>query len=64
MGGDGGQVRKRQRRLAEGAPGVVRLGFEAMFVPAGRSDGSIGGETVEDNSAFQQQYTFSVGFDF
>ena len=43
---------------------VVRLGFEAMFVPAGRSDGSIGGETVEDNSAFQQQYTFSVGFDF
>jgi hypothetical protein len=43
---------------------VMRLGFEAMFVPKGSRAGSIGGESVADNSGFQQQYTFSVGFDF
>jgi hypothetical protein len=43
---------------------VMRLGFEAMYVPSGSRAGSIAGESVEDGSAFQQQYTFSVGFDF
>ncbi|MEM9459647.1 MAG: hypothetical protein AAGF11_36050 [Myxococcota bacterium] len=43
---------------------VIRLGIEAMFVPGGNSDGEIAGETVADGSAFQQQYTFSVGLDF
>jgi hypothetical protein len=43
---------------------VIRLGLEGMWVPAGSRDGSIAGETVADGSAMQQQYTFSVGFDF
>jgi hypothetical protein len=43
---------------------VIRLGFEAMLVPAGRSTGTVDGVTVTDNSGFQQQYTFSVGLDF
>lgn len=43
---------------------VIRLGFEAMFTPAGNRDGKLGGKTVADNSRFQQQYTFSVGLDF
>ncbi|MEM7151221.1 MAG: hypothetical protein AAF799_00190 [Myxococcota bacterium] len=43
---------------------VIRLGFEAMFVPGGNSEGSINGETVTDGSGLQQQYTVSVGLDF
>lgn len=43
---------------------VMRLGFEAMFVPGGGSDGELDGQTVEDGSKLQQQYTFSVGLDF
>ena len=43
---------------------VIRLGFEAMFVPGGSATGSLDGQSVEDNSAFQQQYTFSLGLDF
>lgn len=43
---------------------VVRLGFEAMFVPGGNLDGEIDGQSVTDGSGFQQQYTFSVGLDF
>lgn len=43
---------------------VMRLGFEAMFIPGGGSDGEIDGQTVSDNSGFQQQYTFSIGLDF
>ncbi len=43
---------------------VVRLGFEAMFVPGGNSSGEVDGLSVADNSGFQQHYTFSVGLDF
>jgi len=43
---------------------VIRLGFEAMFVPGGKTTGSVAGTDVRDGSAFQQQYTFSVGLDF
>lgn len=43
---------------------VIRLGYEAMFVPGGSSEGDIDGRTVQDASAFQHQHTFSVGLDF
>jgi hypothetical protein len=43
---------------------VIRLGFEAMFVPGGATNGDLDGNTIADNSGFQQQYTFSVGLDF
>lgn len=43
---------------------VIRLGVEAMFVPAGSSTGDVDGQTVTDGSGLQQQYTFSVGLDF
>lgn len=43
---------------------VIRLGFEAMFVPGGSSEGDLDGTAVPDNSSFQQQYTFSAGLDF
>lgn len=43
---------------------VIRLGFEAMFVPGGKTPGSVDGNAVEDASSFQQQYTFSLGLDF
>ncbi len=47
---------------------VLRFTFEAMFVPPGRSEATLDeagtSETVKDGSTFQQQYTFSVGFDF
>jgi hypothetical protein len=43
---------------------VMRLGFEAMLVPAGKSSGDVDGDSVRDNAGFQQQYTFSVGLDF
>lgn len=43
---------------------VMRLGFEAMFAPPGKRAGEFEGATIADRSAFQQQYTFSVGLDF
>ncbi|MCA9649944.1 MAG: hypothetical protein H6712_20985 [Myxococcales bacterium] len=43
---------------------VIRVGVEAMFVPGGKSEGSVDGETVVDGSGLQQQYTVSVGLDF
>lgn len=43
---------------------VIRIGLEAMFVPGGKSEGTVGGETVMDGSALQQQYTLSLGLDF
>ena len=43
---------------------VIRLGFEAMIVPAGSTSGDVDGQTVTDASGLQQQYTFSVGLDF
>ncbi|MBL4683522.1 MAG: hypothetical protein JKY37_02945 [Nannocystaceae bacterium] len=43
---------------------VIRIGFEAMFVPKGSTEGELEGIAVKDNAAFQQQYTFSLGLDF
>ncbi len=43
---------------------VLRIGLEGMIVPGGSSTGSANGQTYEDNSGLQQQYTFSVGADF
>lgn len=43
---------------------VMRLTFEAMYVPAGKRGGELDGETIADRSKFQQQYTLSVGLDF
>ncbi len=48
---------------------VMRLGFEAMFVPGGSSGGGADSEDAAgveavDQSGLQQQYTFSVGLDF
>lgn len=43
---------------------VIRIGLEAMFVPGGKSEGTVSGETVVDGSALQQQYTLSLGLDF
>jgi len=43
---------------------VIRVGVEAMFVPGGKSEGDIDGNTVADGSSLQQQYTFSLGLDF
>ena len=41
---------------------VVRVTIEAMFTPPGSTeDGDTG---AVDSSGFQQNYTFSVGFDF
>lgn len=43
---------------------VIRIGLEAMFVPGGKSEGTIDGQTVVDGSGLQQQYTVSLGLDF
>jgi hypothetical protein len=43
---------------------VMRLGFEAMFVPGGKTEGELDGTEVGDGSGFQQVYTFSLGLDF
>jgi hypothetical protein len=43
---------------------VIRIGFEAMFVPGGKSEGTVDGQTVVDGSGLQQQYTLSLGLDF
>lgn len=62
---DGGAiVRHRPHFGARMIFSVIRLGFEAMFVPGGKATGDIDGETIEDGSGLQQQYTISVGLDF
>ncbi|MCA9711025.1 MAG: hypothetical protein KDK70_34605 [Myxococcales bacterium] len=62
---DGGAiVRHRPHLGARIIFSVIRLGVEAMFVPGGKSEGEIDGETVADGSSLQQQYTISVGLDF
>ena len=62
---DGGAiVRHRPHLGARIIFSVIRLGFDAMFVPGGNSEGDVNGETVVDGSSLQQQYTFSVGLDF
>ena len=43
---------------------VIRIGLEAMFVPGGKSEGTVNGQTVVDDSGLQQQYTVSLGLDF
>ncbi|MEZ4451023.1 MAG: hypothetical protein R3B09_16190 [Nannocystaceae bacterium] len=43
---------------------VLRLGLEAMFVPGGGRAGKLNGNSIEDSSGFQQQYTLSLGLDF
>lgn len=43
---------------------VIRIGLEAMFVPGGKSEGKVNGQTVADGSGLQQQYTVSLGLDF
>jgi hypothetical protein len=43
---------------------VFRLGVEAMFVPPGKSQETLQGGTAIDQSAFQQQYSISLGLDF
>lgn len=62
---DGGAiVRHRPHVGARIIFSVIRIGFEAMFVPGGKSEGDVDGETVVDGSGLQQQYTISVGLDF
>jgi hypothetical protein len=62
---DGGAiVRHRPHFGARIIFSVIRIGLEAMFVPGGKSDGSVDGETVADGSGLQQQYTISLGLDF
>lgn len=43
---------------------VMRITLEAMFTPGGGSSATVDGESVTDQSGFQQQYTASVGLDF
>ena len=43
---------------------VLRIGLEGMIVPGGSSTDSQNGQTFDDESGLQQQYTFSVGADF
>ena len=43
---------------------VLRVGFEAMIVPAGASSQTIEGQSLKDGSGLQQQYTFTFGLDF
>lgn len=57
----GAIVRHRPHFGARMIFSVMRLGFEAMFIPPGSSEGDNG---AADNSKFQQQYSFSVGLDF
>lgn len=64
FGNSGAIVRHRPFIGARMIFSVIRLGFEAMFVPAGSSTGTVDGVTVADGSSFQQQYTFSLGLDF
>jgi len=57
----GAIVRHRPHFGARMIFSVIRLTFEAMFVPRGRREGDGG---IKDGSKLQQQYTFSVGLDF
>jgi hypothetical protein len=43
---------------------VIRIGLEAMFVPGGKTEGTVNGQAVVDGSGLQQQYTVSLGLDF
>ena len=43
---------------------VLRLGIDGMIVPGGSSTSTDNGQTSEDQSGLQQQYTVSVGADF
>jgi hypothetical protein len=62
---DGGAiVRHRPHVGARIIFSVIRIGLEAMFVPGGKADGEVDGQTVVDGSALQQQYTVSLGLDF
>jgi hypothetical protein len=62
---DGGAiVRHRPHVGARIIFSVIRIGLEAMFVPGGKAEGTVDGETVVDGSALQQQYTVSLGLDF
>jgi len=62
---DGGSiVRHRPHFGARMIFSVIRVGIEAMFVPGGKTEGDVDGETVVDGSGLQQQYTISVGLDF
>lgn len=60
----GAIVRHRPHFGARMIFSVIKLTFEAMFVPRGRREGELGGNKVQDGSTVQQQYTFSVGLDF
>jgi hypothetical protein len=60
----GAIVRHRPHLGARIIFSVIRLGFEAMFVPGGKSEGTVNGQTVVDGSGLQQQYTISLGLDF
>ncbi len=60
----GAIVRHRPHLGARLIFSVIRLGFEAMFVPGGKSEGTVAGQTVVDGSGLQQQYTISLGLDF
>jgi hypothetical protein len=62
---DGGAiVRHRPHVGARIIFSVIRIGLEAMFVPGGKTEGTVNGETVVDGSGLQQQYTVSLGLDF
>jgi hypothetical protein len=62
---DGGAiVRHRPHLGARIIFSVIRIGLEAMFVPGGKADGTVDGQTVADGSGLQQQYTVSLGLDF
>jgi hypothetical protein len=44
---------------------VIRVTFEAMFTPPGKSeDTSVAADAVKDSSGLNQHYTVSVGLDF
>lgn len=62
---DGGAIiRHRPHVGARIIFSVIRIGLEAMFVPGGKTEGTVNGETVVDGSGLQQQYTVSLGLDF
>jgi hypothetical protein len=60
----GAIVRHRPHLGARIIFSVIRIGFDAMFVPGGKSEGTVDGQTVVDGSGLQQQYTVSLGLDF
>ena len=44
--------------------GVMRFGLDGMIVPGGSTESTDNGQTSEDTSGLQQQYTVSIGADF